>query len=123
MLQIIYDGDCPFCSRFVTLYRARSVVGEIELIDARTSKLPIVTELSKKFDLDKGMVVVWEDQVFYGADAVHYMSMVGSDSTVFNWFNKQLFRKRKIARALYPLMVTGRNATLKLMGRAQLGNS
>ena len=32
---IIYDGECPFCSRYVKLMRLEETIGDIRLIDAR----------------------------------------------------------------------------------------
>src|SRR5437868_1790096 len=42
-----YDGLCPFCSRYVMLYRIRQLVQQVHLIDAR-SEHPLVKELSDK---------------------------------------------------------------------------
>ena len=40
---IIYDGQCPFCSRYVRLVRLRDSLGQVELVDARNGG-PIVDE-------------------------------------------------------------------------------
>ena len=32
---IVYDGDCPFCSRYVALVRLREAVGQVVLANAR----------------------------------------------------------------------------------------
>lgn len=119
-LRIVYDGECPFCSRFVTLYRAKSVAGKIELIDARDDHPDVRLVRSRNLDLDQGMAVIWGDQIYHGADAVHFMAMVGADNTLFNALNRMLFRFKPLALALYPMMVAGRNLTLRLMGRKKL---
>jgi len=32
---IVYDGDCPFCSRYVRLVRLRDAIGPVALVNAR----------------------------------------------------------------------------------------
>jgi len=122
-LQIVYDGECPFCSRFVTLYKAKSVVGRVDLIDAREDHPAVRLVKSKGLNLDEGMAVLWDGQIYHGADAVHFMAMVGSENGLFNKLNKAIFRVKPVARALYPWMVFGRNTTLRLLGRKQLAKA
>lgn len=122
-LQIVYDGECPFCSRFVTLYKAKSVVGQVDLIDAREDHPAVRLVKSRGLDLDEGMAVLWDGQIYHGADAVHFMAMVGAENSVFNGLNKLIFRSKPLARALYPWMVAGRNMTLRLLGRKSLAKS
>jgi len=122
-LQIVYDGECPFCSRFVTLYKAKSVVGRVALIDAREDHPAVQRVKSLGYDLDEGMAVVWEDRVYHGADAVNFMAVVGAEGDLFNALNKLVFRVRPLARLLYPAMVAGRNLTLRLLGRKMIGGA
>lgn len=122
-LQIVYDGECPFCSRFVTLYKAKSVVGKVDLIDAREDHPAVKLVQSRGLDLDQGMAVIWDGQIYHGADAVNFMAMVGAESSVFNRVNKLIFRSKPVARTLYPWMVAGRNLTLRLLGRRSLAKA
>ena len=96
-VQIVYDGECPFCSRFVTLYRAKSVVGRVELIDAREDHPAVRKVKSLGHDLDKGMAVLWEGRIYHGADAISFMAMIGADGDLFNRLNKLIFRVRPLA--------------------------
>src|SRR6266481_1637743 len=58
-IWIVYDGLCPFCSRYVLMYRIRQLIEKVHLIDARSDD-PLVRELSAKgFDLNEGMAVKW----------------------------------------------------------------
>ncbi len=34
-ISIIYDGECPFCSSFMSIVRVKKSVGDVRLIDAR----------------------------------------------------------------------------------------
>jgi predicted DCC family thiol-disulfide oxidoreductase YuxK len=117
-IWIVYDGLCPFCSRYVMLYRIRQLVQQVHLIDARNSKHPFVKELSDKgFDLNEGMAVKWDGKLYYAADCMHVLALLGSESSGFNRLNRWLFSRRRLARALYPVLVRGRKLALRILGR------
>lgn len=122
---IVYDGDCPFCSRYVRLVRLREALGSVRLEDARAgTDSPIVQEvLAKGFDLDEGMVLKLDGQYYHGADCVHMMALLSGPSGVLNRMNAALFRHRGIARFLYPFLRAGRNLTVTLRGSKKLSDS
>ncbi len=122
-IWIVYDELCPFCSRYVLLYRIRQLVQQVHLIDARDSDHPLVKELSEKgFDLNEGMAVKWEGRIYYGADCLHVLALLGSEASAFNRLNRWLFSRQRLARALYPLLVRGRKLTLRILGRPAIEN-
>jgi len=89
---VVYDGECPLCSRFVLMYRLREKGQVVHLIDARTEH-PLVDEIrARKMDLDDGMVVRWRGEFYYGAAAMHLLATLAGDQTLFNRVNRQLFR-------------------------------
>jgi len=86
--SIYYDGECPFCARYVTLLRLKKTIGPVELIDLRLDE-GIKLELSSQgFNLDKGMVVDIDGRRFGGADAVNQLALLSTPSNFFNKFNK-----------------------------------
>jgi predicted DCC family thiol-disulfide oxidoreductase YuxK len=114
---IVYDGECPFCSSFVLLYRLRASGRDVRLVDARSGG-PLVAEIRcLGFDLDAGMVVQYRNHFYWGAEAMNLLAILGSDVTLFNRLNALLFRRPGLARLFYPLLVRGRLATLRLLGR------
>jgi len=121
-IWIVYDGQCPFCARYVLLYRIRQLVERVHLIDARSDD-PLVKELSEAgFDLNEGMVVKWDGRIYYGSDAMHVLALLGSDLSLFNRLNRWLFLRRRLAKALYPFFVGSRKATLRILGRPPIEN-
>lgn len=117
VLQIVYDGECPFCSNFVELYRIRATVGSVELVDAR-ERPDLVSDFSRRgLEINDGMIALWQGQTYYGADSVTLLSMLSSEKGAFAALNRLLFRNHKVAGFIYPLMVWGRKLALRLLGR------
>ena len=119
---IVYDGQCPFCSSFVRLYRMREQGYRVMLIDARSSH-PIIDEVRRRFDIDRGMVVNYAGHFYHGAEAMNLLALLGSAETAFNRVNRILFLRPRVARRLYPLLVRGRLLVLRLLGRRLIGDA
>jgi predicted DCC family thiol-disulfide oxidoreductase YuxK len=124
-LVVVYDGECPFCTRFVQFYRIRQLVGRVRLLDARGApdSDPVLAEVRDAgLDLDIGMVVKWRGRLYHGPDAMHVLALLGAEGTVFGRINRALFTRPALARRIYPALVAGRRATLRLLGRTQIGD-
>ena len=116
-LSVIYDGGCPFCAAFVQLYAVRKKVSEMELINAR-ERPDLVRELrARDMEINEGMVVIWQKHYYYGADAMHLLSLLGSETGILGLLNRLLFQNRKVVAAAYPLLATGRKLVLSLLRR------
>lgn len=119
-LSIIYDGECPFCAAFVKLYALRKNMNGIELIDARTTP-GLVRELrAQGMEINEGMVAIWQRHYYYGADAMHLLSILSADRGFFGGLNRFLFRNRNAAGVAYPMLATGRRMILSLLGRKMI---
>lgn len=120
---LIYDGDCPFCSRYVALLRLREAVGTVHLIDARDGG-PLVAEcMARGFDLDEGMALKIGTRIYHGDDCIHALALMSSGVGIFNRLNAAIFRSPRRARLLYPLLRACRNATVRLLGRGTIAKA
>lgn len=120
MPTIIYDGQCPFCSDYVSKLRLEHTVGKVELIDARTQPTLVAKLRSQGYELDKGMLFIHEGNYYFGHDAMHRLALLSSRSGWVNQFNKWLFSIKILAFFIYPLLRICRNATLLFLGRESL---
>lgn len=117
---LVYDGECPFCSRYVALVRLRETLGRVRLVNAREGG-PVVQHLvDEGYDLDDGMVLIWQNRIYHGDACIHMLALLSTPSGAFNRINAALFRSERVARLLYPVLRTGRNATLRLLGRRKM---
>ena len=72
-------------------------------------------------DIDRGMVVILDGQLYHGDAAMTALALLTTPSGGFNRLMRALFRRPGLARVIYPPMVAGRNATLRLLGRRRIG--
>jgi predicted DCC family thiol-disulfide oxidoreductase YuxK len=119
---IVYDGDCPFCSRYVALVRLREAIGPVTLLNAREGG-PIVSNLQQRgFDLNEGMVLILDGQIFHGADCINRLALLSTPSTLFNRVNQFIFRSKIASAVLYPVLRAGRNTVLQMLGRKKIAH-
>ena len=117
---LVYDGDCPFCSRYVALLRLRESFGPVRLVDGRSDD-PVVRQLHDRgYDLNEGMALVDGDAIYHGDECMHRLALMTTPSGVFNRFNAAVFRSRSASALLYPVLRGGRNLTLRLLGRRKI---
>lgn len=121
-IEIIYDGDCPFCASYVRMARLRAEVGPVRLIDARSDAPEVAAARAAGHDLDAGMVVRHGGRVFHGDAAMRHLAILGAPGGALNDALRLVFRSPRRAALLYPLLVRGRNLTLRLLGRRKLAD-
>jgi len=120
---IVYDGECPFCQKYIDLLRLRASVGTVRLVDARSDD-PIVGDvLQRGFDLDQGMIVIIGERFYHGASAMQVLAMLSTGVGWFNRFNFYVFRSKRVSTVLYPVLRTGRNFVLRVLGRKPINST
>lgn len=119
---LVYDKQCPACEFYCNLARIRESVGDLRLVDARDNT-PVMEEITAAgLDIDEGMVLKVGSQLYYGADAIHALSLMSTRTGVFNRLTYWCFRSQRISGMLYPLLKACRNLLLKILGRSRINN-
>ena len=114
---IVYDGECIYCQNYVRFVRLREAIGPVELLDARSDDPRVTRYWRDGYDLNEGMLFVYRDTVYHGADAVHMLASLSSESGVLNRLNARVFSSKRAAGLLYPFLKLGRRLTLMVRGR------
>jgi predicted DCC family thiol-disulfide oxidoreductase YuxK len=119
---LVYDGQCPFCSRYARLVRIRENV-RLHLVDARKGG-PLVRAMSAAgLDLNQGMILKMGGRYYHGAAALQVLAALSNSSTTFNRLTASISRSPYRSRALYPILRAGRNAALAVLGRKKIRDS
>ncbi len=121
-ILLVYDKQCPACDYYCNLVRIRKSLGELTLVDARDPG-PIMDEITRMgLDIDQGMVLKIDDQIYYGPDAIHALTLLGTRSGFFNRINYWAFRSARMSKTLYPVLKTLRNLLLKALRVTKINN-
>jgi predicted DCC family thiol-disulfide oxidoreductase YuxK len=119
-VMLVYDKECPFCHNYSQLVKIRRDVGRLVLIDARADH-PLVDDIKAKgFDLNQGMVVKISGQYYHGADALNVLALLSSRSGLFNKVNYWCFKSTLMSTLLYPILRSGRNLVLVMLGKNKI---
>ena len=121
-ILLVYDKECPACNYYCQLARIKASVGNLRLVDAREPSDTMSRITAAGLDIDQGMVLMLDDEIYYGADAIQMLALLSSRSGVFNRLAYHVFRSKRIAGILYPILRTCRNFLLKLLRRTKINN-
>lgn len=121
-ILLVYDGECPFCDQYCRLVRIRRDLPPLRLVDAREDSAVMAEVTAGGMDIDQGMVLKLDHQLYYGADAIHALALISGRSGLFNRFNYWLFRSPRRAALVYPVLRSCRNLLLKLLRKTRINN-
>ena len=120
---IIYDGDCTFCNLYTQLLQLQQSVGAVELLSARSDDVRVQYYAQRGYDLNEGLLVVTQGQVYAGAAAMHWLSHHLLDNGIFATLHRWAFNHAWLARLMYPLLKLGRRWWLALRGRSLIAQA
>lgn len=83
-ISLTYDQACPACDQYARLVRVRASVGELGLVNARRDER-FPREIPRKgLNIDEGMVLKIDPELYYGAGAIRVLALLSSRSGGFN---------------------------------------
>ena len=109
----IYDGECPFCNHFAELLEIKSKITNIQILDGRKNLTLIKSLLDKGYDLDKGAILLKDEDIFHGADSINTIcEQITNPSSSLLLLLSRLFKSTKRTKVLFPLLVRARRFAL-----------
>ena len=121
-ILLVYDKECPACNTYCQIIRIRETVGDLKIIDGRKNS-GIMDEITRSgLDIDRGMVLKMEEQLYYGSDAMHALALISSRSGLLNRINYWMFKSKSVSSWLYPVLRLFRNLLLKILGKTKINN-
>ena len=109
----IYDGECPFCNHFAELLEIKSKIDNIQILDGRKNLTIINTLLEKGYDIDKGAILLKNDDIFHGAEAINTIcKQINHPSSNLLKLLSEIFKSNGRTKLLFPLLVRARRFAL-----------
>ena len=121
-IELVYDRECPICDFYCQRIDVDTSAGRLLRIDAREDSEIMQEITSIGLDIDDGMVVKVDEQIYYGSDAIHKLATLSSRKGLFNAMAFTVFRWPKVARVFYPVLVACRNLLLKILRKTRINN-
>ena len=109
----IYDGECPFCNHFAELLEIKSKISNIKILDGRKNITLIESLLVKGYDLDKGAILLKDEDIFHGAEAINTIcKQISNPSSSLLLLLSSIFKSNKRTRVIFPLLIRARRLAL-----------
>ena len=113
----IYDGECPFCNHFAELLEIKSMINNIKILDGRKNLTLINSLFEKGYDLDKGAILLKDEEIFHGAEAINTIcKQINNPSSSLLLLLSRVFKSTKRTNLLFPLLVRARRFVLVSKG-------
>jgi len=116
-LTFIYDGECPFCNHFAELLELKSKISNISILDARKNLKITNSLLDKGYNIDKGAILLKDDDIFHGAEAINKVcNQINNPSGKLLKLLSNIFKSNKRTNLLFPFLVRARRLALIAKG-------
>ena len=112
-LTFIYDGECPFCNHFAELIELKSKINNISILDGRKNPKIIYSLLKQGYDIDKGAILLKDDNIFHGAEAINQIcNQINNPSNKLLKLLSNIFKSNKRTNLLFPFLLRARRFAL-----------
>lgn len=128
---VVYDGQCPFCRAYVASLEGKVLEceagsedkakqGGLNKVDARCSPELVEQLLAANIDINAGIALIKNEQVYQGAEALSLLAREHAAPGLMAGAHHRLLRFRLASRLLYPALRLLRNSYLRLVGLAPI---
>ena len=116
-LTFIYDGECPFCNHFAELLELKSKINSISILDGRKNPKIIKSLLERGYDIDRGAILLKDDDIFHGAEAINKIcNQINNPSGKLLNLLSNIFKSYKRTNLLFPFLIRARRLALIAKG-------
>ncbi len=119
-IELVYDKQCPVCDYYC--HAVDVAEGRLVRVDAREPGEAMDELTALGLDIDEGMVLRVDGQIYYGAEAIHELAKRSNKKGLLNRFASLVFRSRALSRFFYPILKAMRNLLLKILRRTRINN-
>ena len=117
-ILFIYDGECPFCNYFAQLLELKSSLPTLEILDGRKDLVLLTRLFSKGYDLNKGAILIKDNEIMHGADAINWIcSEIKEPSYSLLEILRIIFSSNKRTNLFFPFLLWGRRLLLTIKGK------
>lgn len=121
-ILLVYDRECPACNAYCQMADVSESAGKLRIVDARENSEVMDEITSRGLDIDQGMVLKLDGNLYYGADAINALARISSRSGIFNRFNYWAFKSKRVSSFVYPVLRFFRNLLLRILGKTRINN-
>ncbi|MDI1227552.1 MAG: DCC1-like thiol-disulfide oxidoreductase family protein [bacterium] len=117
-IEILYDDQCPICRGYCTKVQLQAGAGALVLTDARKDGALMDEVTRQGLDIDEGMVVKIDGNIYYGSEAMRVLVPLTTAGPI----ERALFRTRRISALVYGFCKGVRNLLLRLLRIKKIEN-
>ncbi|MFV7790544.1 DCC1-like thiol-disulfide oxidoreductase family protein [Aliarcobacter lanthieri] len=115
-ISLYYDDECPFCKEYSKYIELRKKY-DVQVLNARDSIETIKTFREKGFDINYGMIVELDGDIYQGASAAKLLDKCISKDKFIDKVISFFVKLPGFKQVIYPLVLVVRRIVLKVSGK------
>ncbi len=115
-MVLLYDGQCPFCSRYISYVGSRLKV-KLCMVDVRQCPAAAADLRGQGYDVNDGIVLMDGARVLQGREAVAALAAMTKPTGFWDRVVRRLTLVPGFLRVFYPGMRLARKIVLRMLGR------
>ena len=115
-IKLYYDKECPFCNQYSKYVELKKIFN-IEVINARENPKTLKKFNDLGYDINKGMLIEYEEMVYQGSDAIQMIDKHLSKNTIQDKFLSMIVNLPGFKSIFYPIAKIFRRVILKVLGK------